>query len=155
MSHDDWETPAASLLALQPYLPSTQTPIWMPFYLNGSCANTVRSMGYTVYHKDEDFFTTAPPSTNCFILDNVPFSKKKQVLQHLLSLQIPFMILLPLTVLGTQFFRDTLQNSNKLHVLIPYNRIRFNGTSRDPPFHTVWIAYDCEWLHNQNQLVFM
>lgn len=155
MSHDDWETPAASLLALQPYLPSLQTPIWMPFFLNGSCATTVRRMGYTVYHDNSDFFTTEPPSKECFVLDNPPFSKKKQVLQRLLSLHIPFMILLPITVLGTQFFRDTLHKTDNLQVLIPYNRIRFNQTSRDPPFHTVWIAYDCKWLDNHNQLVFM
>jgi hypothetical protein len=54
------------------------------------------------------------------IISNVPFSKKKEVLVKLKELDKPFIIIMPMSTLFTQYLRETF--GNKLQLIIPQKK---------------------------------
>ena len=154
---DDWETPSEIWRAVSQYLPpKTRGPLWMPFWYNGQCPTVFREMGWLVEHKQEDFFTTAPPLGNFTVVDNPPFSRKRDVLSRMVEQEMSFMLILPLSCIATQYFARLMKHRTRdLRLLFPAQRMRFTNSGASPPFNCIWVCYRCEWLKESPAVVFM
>lgn len=147
---DAYATPLEAWKDVLHFVPS-DTPIWLPFYLNGGAKRAVESFGFTdVLQRDEDFFAVDYPDR--LIVDNPPFSKKQTILDRLLS-RTPdrkVILLLPLNTLGRQYMRPYIKG---LQVLIPKSRYDFGGTT-NVPFKACWFAWNCqEMLGSREQFL--
>ena len=83
----DWER-------IKEYIPKDKV-IWSPFYCDGKQKEYFEEMGYNIIHEDKDFFSYTPDYD--IVVDNPPFSKKKEVLRRLKELDKPFIMISFLT----------------------------------------------------------
>ena len=77
--NDDCETPIEVWENIKEFIPSDKK-IWCPFYFKG--VHTLEQLGYDIIHEEEDFFQS---NKGDIIIDNPPFSIKKQVLKRLIN----------------------------------------------------------------------
>ena len=63
------------------------------------------------------------------IITNIPFSKKKEVLQRLKDLDIPFITILPTSTINTKFLREIFDE--EIQLLLPPSRIFFEKICDD------------------------
>ena len=99
-------------------------------------------MGFDIIHEDRDFFSYTPEYD--LIIDNIPFSKKKEVLMRLKKLDKPFMIIAPSVLLCYKYFQTDFKDH--LQIIIPYNRVKFQhltkqGKNYTPPYATFFFCY--------------
>ena len=126
-----WET-------IKEYIPHNKK-IYAPFYCDGKQKEYFKEMGYDIIHEDVDFFT------NTFdydiIVDNLPFSKKKEILIKLREIDKPFILIIPTCLLSLKWFQ--LLYSNKL------NEVSNNYT---PPFGSFIYCYK---MNLEKDLIFI
>ena len=129
-----WET-------IKEYIPHNKK-IYAPFYCDGKQKEYFEEMGYDIIHEDVDFFT------NTFdydiIVDNPPFSKKKEILIKLREIDKPFILIIPTCLLSLKWFQ--LLYSNKIQVIIPMKRLTFTHLTHPkegytPPFGSFIYCY--------------
>ena len=116
--HDDYMTPKSAWEAIVSYLPKDKV-IWEPFYGNGTSGKYLRELGCNVIHEPIDFFTH---NLGDIVVSNPPFSKKKEVIERLVSLDKPFILIMPVATLYTTYTRKYLPG---LKILVPRRRIQF------------------------------
>ena len=128
---DDWETPLYAWKQIEEYIP-VDKEIWCPFYYNGN--HTLKELR-TIIHNDENFFKT---DRGDIVVDNPPFSIKKQVIKRLLDLDKPFILLLPVSTICYKYF----PKNEHIQLIIPPKRINFrtDGNS-SATFDTIYICY--------------
>ena len=79
-----------------------------------------------------------------FIFTNPPYSNLRQVFAKLRELDKPFAVLVPLLVLATQYFQNSVEDMSKLQIIIPKKRLGFIRAGiqiRRGNFDTVWLCY--------------
>lgn len=153
---DEYETPPGAWELVLRYLPH-HLIVWDPFYATGKAAKFIRKQGFSVIHRQKDFFEWEPTGYDV-ILTNPPYSKKKEVLERLLALSKPFAILVPLSIISTQYFVNMMKDRH-FRLLIPTKRIHFlkNGEPTDRcSFDTCWLLYDMDaYVQVENQIVYV
>ncbi|GAB5359546.1 hypothetical protein AAMO2058_000553200 [Amorphochlora amoebiformis] len=148
--NDEWQTTKRSWDDIAHFFSGYKTKtIWMPFYYDGLCAKHVRSLGFKkVIHKKQDFFQKAADTTFMksidLIWDNPPYTGaqlKERVLRTLVKSGIPFVMLLPSSILHSKLLQDIAELS-KVQVIIP-RRVYVCKTGKTPvPFkYLVWLCY--------------
>jgi len=130
---EDWER-------IKQYIP-TDKKIWSPFYCDGKQKEYFKDMGFDIIHEDEDFFDYTPNYD--IVIDNPPFSKKKEILKRLKQLDKPFILIAPSMMLSYKYFQEDFKD---IQILVPYKRINFkhiNSTKRNysPPFASFYFCY--------------
>ena len=135
---DDFQTPAIAWetfekgVTLQP-----GTKVWCPFFFEGDLTWNRKGL----IHENKDFFQYEPPSWDC-IVDNPPFTMKKEVLERCLKLGKPFSLLLPVDTLERKYFWDIMQEHNdKFTVIIPSTRFNFMKDKRNSMFKSCWFCF--------------
>ena len=98
-------------------------------------------MGYDIIHEDEDFFEN---NKGEIIIDNPPFSKKKEIFTRLKELGKPFILICPSMMLGYKYFQDIFKDH--IQIIIPSKRINFrhiDSTKKNysPPFASFYFCY--------------
>tara|TARA_Y100000592_G_scaffold98996_1_gene173647 strand:- start:37 stop:516 length:480 start_codon:yes stop_codon:yes gene_type:complete len=139
---DNYTTNGEEWKRIQKYIP-TDKKIWSPFYCDGKQKEHFKDMGFDIYHEDKDFFKYEPDEWD-MIIDNPPFSKKKEVLNRLKELDKPFILICPSMMLSYKYFQDLYKND--IQVIIPSKRICFkhyNSTKKNytPPFASFYFCY--------------
>lgn len=132
---DDWER-------IKEYIPKDKI-IWSPFYCDGKQKEYFEKLGYNIIHEDKDFFTYEPEKYD-IIIDNPPFSKKKEVLERLKQLNKPFILICPSMLLSHKYFQENYKNN--IQILVPYTRIKFKHLEKTnknytPPFASFYYCY--------------
>ena len=98
------------------------------FFGDGNSARFLRELGFNVISENIDFFSHE--NYGDLVVSNPPFSMKKKVIERLLSLKQPFILLMPIGVLCTQYIKKV----PGLQIIVPKKRIQFIkgglGTSR-------------------------
>tara|TARA_R100001591_G_scaffold102058_1_gene108959 strand:+ start:372 stop:851 length:480 start_codon:yes stop_codon:yes gene_type:complete len=127
--------------------------IWSPFYCDGKQKEYFSEMGYDIIHEDKDFFTFNPVFD--IIIDNPPFSKKKEILKKLKELDKPFILIAPSVLLCYKYFQDYFKDD--LQLIIPYNRIKFKHLDNDdknytPPYASFFFCYK---MNLEKDLIFI
>ena len=150
--NDDYNTPICAWEFLLQELDDVPKRIWAPFYYDGSIKSTLKQINLDIIHEDKDFFTWTPEQYDV-IIDNCPFSIKKQILRKCLDLQKPFALLLPIDTLERKYIANMFGEDNKFQVLIPKQRYNFCNNKKSIPFKSVWFCYDMK-LRSTSQLIF-
>ena len=141
----DWER-------IKEYIPKDKV-IWSPFYCDGKQKEYFEEMGYNIIHEDKDFFSYTPDYD--IVVDNPPFSKKKEVLRRLKELEKPFILICPSMMLGYKYFQEDFKNN--MQIIIPLKRINFRHLTSDnknysPPFASFYFCYK---MNLERDLIFI
>ena len=116
---DDYNTPKYAWEDIAHLIP--QKVIWEAFYGSGESGNYLTELGFEVIHKPVDFFEN---DLGEIIVSNPPFSKSHEVLKRLKELGKPFIIILPVAKITTQYFQE-LFSKEEIQLIIPKKRIHF------------------------------
>ena len=138
---DEYMTPYYAWEWITPFI-DRRFILYEPFYGDGASSFILRDLGYFVLsRKDADFFTTKPRGD--IVVTNPPFSKKKEVLQRLREIDMPFILILPLAVLTTNYVQDLFQDT--VQIIIPPKRIHFRHRYDDSynfcSFDSIYVCY--------------
>jgi len=115
---DDFNTPIKVWKDIEKYIPKDKK-IWCPFYNDGK--HTLKELGFDIIHEDKDFFNYEPNNYD-IIIDNPPFSIKRQILERLLMLDKPFILIMPVSTICYKYFK---QYKDKIQIIIPPSRYNF------------------------------
>lgn len=129
-SIDEYYTPPILVEIILPYLKPGST-IWCPFDTKDSeFVIKLKEDGHDVIFSHifygVDFFTTNPPPKCDYIISNPPFSKKQAVFKRLLSLGIPFGMVMNIQILNYHETGDLFKDHD-LELLMPTKRISYDG----------------------------
>jgi hypothetical protein len=137
---DDWETPKKVLQDLLPFINKYKI-IYDPFYCDGYVKEQWAELNYLCINEKKDAFEKVDFDFD-IIISNVPFSFKKKVIDLCLSYDKPFIILLPIDILGSKWIKPYF---NKLQYIIPKGRYNFYKKDQKNMggawFDTMWVCY--------------
>ena len=138
---DNYMTNKDEWFRIKSFIPKDKK-IWCPFYCDGSQKAYFNEMGFDVIHEDKDFFNYEPDFD--IIIDNPPFSIKKEILLKLKKLDKPFILICPSMMLSFKYFQELFKNN--IQIIIPEKRIKFtqlNSTNKNytPPFASFYFCY--------------
>lgn len=137
---DDYNTPRIAFDLIFKHLNITDQKVWCPFYNNGNLTNILHD--YNIIHEDKDFFSYIP--NDYFILiDNPPYSTKKQIMERCVEIGKPFALLIPMDTLDRQY-TASLMRQGDWSIIIPHKRYKFNDNSVSMPFKVIWLCYKCK-----------
>ena len=136
---------------IKEYIP-TDKKIWSPFYCDGKQKEYFKEMGYDIIHENEDFFEN---NKGDIIIDNPPFSKKKEIFLRLKELDKPFILIVPSVMLCYKYFQEYF--SDNLQIIIPKSRIKFRhikSTNKNytPPYASFFFCYK---MNLEKDLIFI
>ena len=121
--HDDYMTPFSAWDNIKHLIPNDKV-IWEPFYGDGTSGEHLTKLGFNVIHQDKDFYTYDIPDS--VVVSNPPFSDCKNILTKLIDDNRPFILIMPVGKITTQYFRKLFNNHNEcLQIIIPKKRIHF------------------------------
>ena len=137
---DNYMTNKIEWERIKEYIP-TDKKIWSPFYGDGKQKEYFKDMGYDIIHEDEDFFNN---NKGDIIIDNPPFSKKKEIFNRLKELEKPFILICPSMMLGYKYFQEIFKDY--IQIIIPSKRINFRHIKSEkknysPPFASFYFCY--------------
>ncbi len=116
--HNDYMTPKHAWEDIKEYIPKKK--IWEAFYGNGDSGKYLTELGFDVIHEPVDFFEN---DLGEVIVTNPSFSIADIILKRLAELDKPFILLMPVSKITTQYFHKTFKD--KIQIIIPKNRIHF------------------------------
>jgi len=120
--HDDYMTPKYAWENIKQYIPKDKI-IWEAFFGDGNSGKHLQDLGFNVIHEDVDFFEN--DLGDC-IVSNPPFSNTKKVLERLVELDKPFIMIMPVLKIHTQYFRKLFSNNkDQIQIIVPRKRIQF------------------------------
>ena len=118
-NHDDYMTPKSAWENIKDYLPRDKI-IWECFYGDGNSGKYLEELGCNVIHKNVDFFKH---NLGEVIVSNPPYSNKKRILKRLKTLDKPFIMICPSSMLQTKYFRELFGNT--IQIIVPSRRLQF------------------------------
>ena len=139
-STDNYMTNKTEWERIKEYIPNNKK-IWSPFFGDGKQKEYFKDMGYDIIHDDEDFFEN---NKGDIIIDNIPFSKKKDIFKRLKELDKPFILICPSYLLSLKFFQELYKD--QIQILVPYTRIKFKhidsiNKNYTPPYASFFFCY--------------
>lgn len=138
---DNYITNKEAWIKIKQFIPKDKK-IWSPFYCDGSQKKYFKDIGFDIIHEDEDFFEN---NKGDLVIDNPPFSLKKEVLIRLKELDKPFILIAPSMMLSYKYFQDLF--SDNIQVIIPKKRIKFtplhnlDHKNYTPPYASFYFCY--------------
>ncbi len=148
---DNYITNKEGWFRIKEFIPKDKQ-IWSPFYCDGKQKEYFKEMGFDIIHNDEDFFKN---NRGDIVIDNIPFSKKKEVLKRLKDLDKPFILIINSAMLSYKYFQEWFKDH--IQVIIPQSRIKFkhlNSTNKNytPPCASFYFCYK---MNLENDLIFI
>jgi hypothetical protein len=149
---DDWQTCDDAWAAIAPLLRKrfAHKKLWMPFYYDGACRDHLNNLGFrhVVHEPGVDFFErarrTSFTATVDLVLDNPPYTSpetKESVLRALAATGLPFVMLLPISVLHVGYVREVLA-SEHIQVIVPRRvHVRKTNGERVAFKYLCWLCY--------------
>lgn len=126
---DEYETPIYAVEIINKYI-KPESRILCPFDKKSSnFVKYFKKVGHDVVYSHidygQDFFNLKLKSKFDYIISNPPFSKKTQVLQKLVELNVPFAMLLNASNFYDSKIRFEIANKYKFHMIYVYPRIAY------------------------------
>ena len=149
---DNYITNKEEWLRIKDYIPIDKK-IWSPFYCDGKQKEYFKELfNLDIIHENEDFFEN---NKGEIIIDNPPFSKKKEIFKRLKELDKPFILVVPSVMLCYPYFQEYF--GDNLQLIIPKNRIKFkhiNSTNKNytPPYASFFYCYK---MNLEKDLIFI
>lgn len=116
--NDNYCTPLRAWEDIKNFIPKNKI-IWDPFYFDGESKKHFKKLGFNIIHDNIDFFKN---NLGDIIITNPPFSNIKNILIRLDELDKPFIMIMPVSKICTQYFKLF---KNKIQIIIPNKRIQF------------------------------
>ena len=151
---DEYMTRKSAWADIMPYIPDEykngNKRIWEPFKGNGQSGRFLKELGFDVYMRDKDFFDVSVRKTQkkklSLIITNPPFTKKADVLKRLKILGIPFILLVPTTVLHTSYFKELFEDDTDIQLIIPFKKRQFDKVDLQKQknrcsFYTLYVCW--------------
>tara|TARA_R110002153_G_C13210655_1_gene487824 strand:+ start:105 stop:587 length:483 start_codon:yes stop_codon:yes gene_type:complete len=117
---DDYETQKETLESLLPFIEKYNI-IYDPFYCQGTVKTYWEELDKECINEKLDAFNRDHPECD-IVISNIPFSIKKECMELFLSLDKPFIILMPIAAMGSKWISPYF---DKLQFIIPNKRINF------------------------------
>lgn len=117
---DEYMTPKSAWEEIKDIIPKDKV-IWEAFYGDGRSGQYLRELGFEVIHEPIDFFTN---NIGDIVVSNPPFSKKREVLERLCSLNKPFILIMPLSTIAPIYMRELFKDRD-LKIIMPKKRINY------------------------------
>lgn len=140
-SDDCYMTPLSAWNDIKRFIPNDKI-LWECFYGDNTSAEHLMTLGFNVVSENVDFFNS---NMGEVLISNPPYSCKAKVFNYLQELDKPFIMLLPVSTITKQYYREYF--ADKCGIIIPKKRIQFvkNGiqTSRSW-FDCVYICFKIE-----------
>lgn len=138
--NDNYETDKRAWELIKDIIPQDKV-IWSPFYCTGKQKEYFKELGFDIIHEDEDFFKN---NKGDIVIDNPPFSLKKEILTRLKELDKPFILIIPTCLLSLKWFQTLF--SNEIQMIIPTKRLTFSHYKNPkegytPPFGSFYYCY--------------
>ena len=143
---DDYETPRTAWEDITKYIPKKL--IWEPFWLNGNSGKHLTDLGFNVIHENLDFFEH---DFGEIVVSNPPFSRKKAILKRLVDLGKPFILIMPVSVLTTEFIRCVPD----LQIIVPPKRVQFLKDGEQTKHVSFGSLYYCSRIGLESDLIFL
>ena len=149
---DNFATDKICWEIIKDFIP-TNKKIYAPFYCDGKQKDYFAEMGFDIIHEDVDFFTNTF-EYDC-IIDNVPFSKCRKILEKLKEDDKPFILLMPSSKINAVWFQKLFKDH--LQIIIPTTKkLKFTNLNKDIPFKFNWgIYYYCYKMNLSKDLIFI
>ena len=134
---DDFNTPAEAWDLIMKHIDLTGKKVWCPFYNDGKITFNHND----IIHQEKDFFTYEPEDY-AYIIDNSPFSIKKEVLIRCVALKKPFALLLPIETIERKYFKLLVKDQD-FSMIIPNKRYNFvgGGNKKNVMFKSCWYCF--------------
>jgi len=147
---DDYTTPKDAWEDILQYIPKHEK-LWLPFYNDGECETIVKSLGYeNVEHYKKDFYSY--DIHDALVIDNPPYSCKKEVIEKLKMRGIPFALLLPLHTLE----RNYVYGDKDMQVIIKKGKYVFREGNMRPPFKACWFCWGFQaYLKSEDYIIWI
>ncbi len=145
---DDYESPKQVLNDLLPYIGSFDI-IYDPFYCKGQVVKEWEELGKTCINEKKDAFNREHPEFDIMI-SNIPFSMKEKCVKLALSLNKPFILLMPIDALGSKWIKKYFDD---LQFIIPsgrYNFLKNKKMTKGCWFDTMWL---CNGLNLDSKII--
>lgn len=139
--NDEYFTPKEVWSAIEKYIPKDKI-IWEPFYGDGKSGIYLRELGFNVIHEPIDFFEN---NKGEILVSNPPFSIRKEILTRLVILNKPFIMIMPVSTLTTQYFANAIKEE-RLQIIIPIKRIQFYKIEKEKIVNTNHCSFDCVYF---------
>jgi hypothetical protein len=142
--------------AIQKVMIDSNIKVWDPFYIDGATAQHWRKLGAKNFiHKAADFFLEYQTTTADCIVTNPPFSLLPRIVACLAEMDIPFVMIVPSTVIHRLYFQKFF--NKHVQVVVPcYKNMwtfsnAFKVTLRSPtlwqPVAVTYQMHLCRSLH--------
>jgi len=126
-THDDYFTRKSAWEDIQEFTPRDKTI--RESCMLGSVSRSphyLEQLGFDVeWSVNEDIFLE-PKRENSICVTNLPFTLKKNIFQHLKTIEQPFIILAPSTCLHTKYFLEFFGNDKRIQLIIPCTKRQFD-----------------------------
>jgi hypothetical protein len=157
-SHDDWFTRKSAWSDISQFIPRDKV-IWEACMLDSTSFSPIylQQIGFDVdWNVNENIFTRQKRD-HSIIVTNLPFTLKKEIFQHLKTIEQPFIILAPSTCLHTKYFGKK-NKDEKIQLIVPSSKRQFDkyvdGKKNEGPdncsFYTLYICYKAGLDHDVN-----
>ena len=119
-NHDDFFTREEEWIQISKFIPHKKV-ISMPFYSPYSKCNKLleKYIDNKIIYRNEDFFEY---DRGDIVVDNPPFSKKKEIINKLVERNKPFMLIVPISTIAYNYTKKLKEH---LQLLIFKKRPRF------------------------------
>lgn len=134
-------TPKYAWEDIKEYIPKDKV-IWECFYGSGDSGKYLTELGFNTIHKEIDFFKNNEGEV---LVSNPPFTIIPQILERLVELGKPFIMIMPVSKMSTQYYRKTFKNIELPQIIIPKKRIQFIKTvdGKVPDNYKSSANFDC------------
>ena len=137
--HDDYMTPLSAWDNIKHLLPKDKI-LWEAFYGNGQSQQYLLDLGFTVVGGDgEDFFEN---NKGDIVVSNPPFTRIPEIVERLVTLDKPFVLIMPNPKIHTQCIRK-LFSTHRLQLIVPRRRIQFEKIVDGKKVESKQCNFDC------------
>lgn len=142
---DDYSTKIETLEDILPFI-KKDDKIYDPFYCDGYVKNQWKTLGFDIIHEKVDAFDLGLVPDYDIMISNIPFSCKEKCVKHALDLGKPFMLIMPMSALGSRWI---VKYWDELQFIAPDGRYSYHKPNYSERKSASW--FDSVWVcHNMN-----
>ena len=143
---DDYSTKIETLEDVVPFIKKTDK-IYDPFYCDGYVKEQWKKLGFDIHHEKVDAFNLNLIPDYDIMISNIPFSCKEKCVKHALSLGKPFMLIMPISAIGSRWI---VKYWDDLQFIVPDGRYSYYKPDYAERKSASW--FDSVWVCSKMNL---
>jgi hypothetical protein len=143
---DDYSTKIETIEDVVPFIKKTDK-IYDPFYCDGYVKEQWKKLGFDIHHEKVDAFNLNLIPDYDIMISNIPFSCKEKCVKHALSLGKPFMLIMPISAIGSRWI---VKYWDDLQFIVPDGRYSYYKPDYAERKSASW--FDSVWVCSKMNL---